>query len=53
MGYSPNDDIETISIHIRQLRTKIEKANPEKHIETIYGGGYRLIPEGIAKSAKA
>lgn len=47
-GYSPNDDIETIRVHIRHLRTKIEKVSPgKKYIETIYGGGYRLIPEGV------
>lgn len=46
-GYSSDDDIETIRVHIRHLRTKMEKASPDKkYIETIYGGGYRLIPEG-------
>ena len=46
-GYSPDDDIETIRVHIRHLRTKLEKASSEKrYIETIYGGGYRLIPTG-------
>jgi len=49
-GYAPNDDIETIRVHIRHLRTKMEKSSPnKKYIETIYGGGYRLIPTGIAK----
>jgi len=49
-GYSPEDDIETIRVHIRHLRTKLEKSNPDKkYIETIYGGGYRLIPTGIPK----
>ncbi len=49
-GYSPSDDIETIRVHIRHLRTKLEKVNPRvKYIETIYGGGYRLIPEGLSK----
>ncbi|EKE03615.1 MAG: hypothetical protein ACD_20C00176G0010 [uncultured bacterium] len=52
-GYSPDDDIETIRVHIRHLRTKLEKASPDKkYIETIYGGGYRLIPEGISTSKK-
>ena len=42
-GYSPDDDIETIRVHIRHLRTKIDKiANGKKYIETIYGGGYKL-----------
>lgn len=42
-GYSPNDDIETIRVHIRHLRSKIDKiADGKKYIETIYGGGYKL-----------
>lgn len=45
-GYSPDDDIETIRVHIRHLRTKLQKISPEKkYIETIYGGGYRLVIE--------
>lgn len=52
-GYSPSDDIETIRVHIRHLRTKLEKANPnKKYIETIYGGGYRLLPNGIENNKK-
>lgn len=42
-GYEPDDDIETIRVHIRHLRTKIDKiSNGKKYIETIYGGGYKL-----------
>ena len=42
-GYAPDDDIETIRVHIRHLRTKIDKiADGKKYIETIYGGGYKL-----------
>ncbi|MEI8129091.1 MAG: response regulator transcription factor [bacterium] len=42
-GYAPDDEIETIRVHIRHLRTKIEKiANGKKYIQTIYGGGYKL-----------
>lgn len=42
-GYEPTDDIETIRVHIRHIRTKIDKiANDKKYIETIYGGGYKL-----------
>ena len=49
-GYSKDDDVETIRVHIRHLRAKIEKASGGKqYIETIYGGGYKLIPEGIVK----
>jgi len=47
-GYSDDDDVETIRVHIRHLRSKLQKINKtKKYIETIYGGGYRLIPEGI------
>lgn len=42
-GYSPDDDIETIRVHIRHLRTKLNKiSNGKNYIETIYGGGYKL-----------
>lgn len=42
-GYSPDDDIETIRVHIKHLRTKISKiSDGKKYIETIYGGGYKL-----------
>ena len=42
-GYEPDDDIETIRDHIRQLRIKLEP-DPSKpfFIETIYGEGYCL-----------
>lgn len=50
-GYSPEDDVETIRVHIRHLRTKINKIAEEKeYIETIYGGGYRLLSEGKLKN---
>lgn len=52
-GYQPDDDVETIRVHVRHLRAKLEKASPDKsYIETIYGGGYRLIPEGMVKEKK-
>lgn len=42
-GYAPDDDVETIRVHIRHLRTKINKiSDGKKYIETIYGGGYKL-----------
>lgn len=42
-GYDPDDDIETIRVHIRHLRAKIDKiSDGKKYIETIYGGGYKL-----------
>lgn len=47
-GYSPDDDVETIRVHVRHLRSKLEKIQTDKkYIETIYGGGYRLHPEGV------
>jgi len=48
-GYSQNDEVETIRVHMRHLRSKIEKITQKNYIETIYGGGYKLIPEGIEK----
>ena len=48
-GYSPEDDIDTIRVHIRHLRSRIE-AGAKKYIKTVYGGGYQLIPEGFSKS---
>ena len=42
-GYEPDDNVETIRVHIRHLRTKINKISGDKnYIETIYGGGYKL-----------
>ena len=42
-GYSPDDDIETIRVHIRHLRTKLDKiSKKKKYISTIYGGGYKF-----------
>ncbi len=42
-GYSPDDDIETIRVHIRHMRTKLDKiSNGKKYITTIYGGGYKF-----------
>ena len=35
---------------MRHIRTKIDKiSDGKKYIETIYGGGYRLVPIGIDK----
>ncbi len=54
-GYNDNGDGDTIRVHIRHLRSKLDKISTEKnkYIETIYGGGYRLMPAGIKiKSGK-
>ena len=42
-GYEPDDNVETIRVHIRHLRSKINKISDGKqYVETIYGGGYKL-----------
>lgn len=47
-GYAPDDTVETIRVHIRHLRSKMDKVSDgKKYIETIYGGGYRLVPDGL------
>ncbi len=51
-GYSPDDDVDTIRVHIRHLRTRLE-TQERKYIKTVYGGGYQLIPDGITKAADA
>lgn len=49
-GYVDND-IDTIRVHITHLRSKINKISDEKnkYIKTIYGGGYRLLADGVEK----
>lgn len=43
-GYEPDDNVETIRVHIRHLRSKIDKISKnKKYIETVYGGGYKLV----------
>lgn len=49
-GYSPDDDVDTIRVHIRHLRTRLETSE-RKYIRTVYGGGYQLVPEGFAKGS--
>jgi len=42
-GYSEDDDVEMVRVHVRHLRSKIEKIAPKnKYITTVYGGGYKL-----------
>jgi two-component system response regulator RpaA len=47
-GYDPDDDIETIRVHIRHLRTKLEPdPRHPRYIKTVYGAGYCLeLPSG-------
>jgi two-component system response regulator ResD len=44
-GYSFYTDTSTVTVHIRRLRSKIERdpAHP-RHIETVFGIGYRFAP---------
>lgn len=51
-GYSPEDDVDTIRVHIRHLRSRIETGD-KKYIKTVYGGGYQLIPDGFVKHQAA
>ena len=50
-GYEEDDDIDTIRVHITHLRAKINKISyfKNKYIQTIYGGGYRLLANGVEK----
>lgn len=53
-GYNPDDDVETIRVHIRHIRAKLDKISGDKqYIETVYGGGYKLVPNGILKKSKS
>ena len=52
-GYEADDAVETIRVHMRHIRTKLDKiSNGKKYIETIYGGGYRLNPSGTEEKVK-
>lgn len=54
-GYEKDENLaDTIRVHVRHLRAKLEKAAPGvKYIETVYGAGYRLFPEGDTREAAA
>ena len=51
-GYDEGDDIDTIRVHITHLRSKIDKISSKKnkYIKTIYGGGYRLLADGVEQN---
>lgn len=53
-GYNEDDDVDTIRVHITHLRAKINKISSEKnkYIQTIYGGGYRLLASGVEKKVR-
>ena len=44
-GYEAAVDTGTVTVHVRRLREKIEgdPSNP-RHLETVWGVGYRLVP---------
>ena len=48
-GYEDDEDIDTIRVHMTHLRSKIDKISSQKnkYIKTIYGGGYRLLADGV------
>lgn len=50
-GYEDDNDIDTIRVHITHLRKKIDKISSQKnkYIKTIYGGGYKLVADGVEK----
>jgi two-component system response regulator RpaA len=54
-GYEPDDDIETIRVHIRHLRTKLEPdPRHPRYIKTVYGAGYCLeLPPAPEESVSA
>jgi DNA-binding response OmpR family regulator len=44
-GYSAALDTGTVTVHVRRLREKIEDIPSEpRHLETVWGAGYRLVP---------
>lgn len=48
-GYDPDDDIETIRVHVRHLRTKLEPdPRHPQYIKTVYGAGYCLELPSVA-----
>jgi DNA-binding response OmpR family regulator len=44
-GYAAAVDTGTVTVHVRRLREKIERdPSRPKHLETVWGSGYRLRP---------
>ncbi len=53
-GYDPNDDIETIRVHVRHLRTKLEPdPRHPRYIKTVYGAGYCLELPAAGKNVES
>jgi DNA-binding response OmpR family regulator len=44
-GYEPALETGTVTVHVRRLRRKVE-ADPARprHLQTVWGVGYRLVP---------
>ena len=58
-GYSPDDDIETIRVHIRHLRSKIDKIewtnvdnNKISNVKGLITGGFIQNKSGIIEKLK-
>jgi DNA-binding response OmpR family regulator len=44
-GYTAALDTGTVTVHVRRLREKIERdPSSPRHLETVWGVGYRLVP---------
>jgi DNA-binding response OmpR family regulator len=44
-GYTAALDTGTVTVHVRRLREKIESdPSSPRHLETVWGVGYRLVP---------
>jgi len=44
-GYAAAVDTGTLTVHVRRLREKIEEdPSRPRHLETVWGSGYRLRP---------
>ena len=44
-GYTAALDTGTVTVHVRRLREKVEDdASRPRHLETVWGVGYRLVP---------
>jgi DNA-binding response OmpR family regulator len=44
-GYTAELDTGTVTVHVRRLREKIEEIpSKARHLETVWGIGYRLVP---------
>ena len=42
-GYSSRSSSRTVDTTVRRLRAKIDPGSPPRHLQTVYGVGYRLV----------